>query len=550
MEKTNVQSEYILEIKNLTKQYDQKVVVDNINLKIKKGEFVTFLGPSGCGKTTTLRMIAGFERPEIGAIIFNGEDIGDLPPYKREVNTVFQKYALFPHLNVYNNIAFGLRIKKIDVDVVNKKGETVTKKIKLADKPVEQKIVKNGVETIKTVKFKKSYTLENYIDKKGRNKTRKVNLYEKFISDKVMRALKIVGLTDYEDRDVNSLSGGQQQRVAIARAIVNEPQILLLDEPLGALDLKMRQEMQLELKSMHKKLGITFIYVTHDQEEALTMSDTIVVMRDGKICQEGSPTDIYNEPQSAYVADFIGESNILNGVMLKDKEVLFLENKVKCVDKGFAENEPVDVVIRPEDWIIKDKDAGIFNAVITTCLFRGVHYEMEATVNGYTVIIHNTVKHEVGEEIGLSIAPFDIQIMKKELYTNTFDAEFISNTQIEILGATYDINLSSANADIEYDSESDTVRYRGNTINLIGKTLPVTVDFTGIDLADYEEDAPMAGNVVSMIYKGKNYLVTVKGNKDKNIAVETPYLWDDGDRVGILINKDNFRLDGSVLDEN
>lgn len=550
MENTNAQSEYILEIKNLTKQYDEKVVVDDINLKIKKGEFVTFLGPSGCGKTTTLRMIAGFERPEIGSIIFNGQDIGDLPPYKREVNTVFQKYALFPHLNVYNNIAFGLRIKKIEVETVNKKGETVIKKIKLADKPVEQKVIKNGVEITKTVKFKNSYTLENYVDKKGRSKTRKVNLYEKYISDKVMRALKIVGLTDYEDRDVNSLSGGQQQRVAIARAIVNEPQILLLDEPLGALDLKMRQEMQLELKSMHKKLGITFIYVTHDQEEALTMSDTIVVMRDGKICQEGSPTDIYNEPQSAYVADFIGESNILNGIMLKDKEVLFLETKVKCVDKGFAENEPVDVVIRPEDWLIKEKDAGIFNGVITACLFRGVHYEMEATVNGYTVIIHNTLKHDVGEEIGLSIAPFDIQIMKKELYTNTFDAKFISNSQIEILGATYDVNISSMNADIEYDSESDTVRYKGNTIELIGKTLPVTVDFTDIDLADYEEDAPMAGNVVSMIYKGKNYLVTVKGNKDKNIAVETPYLWDDGDRVGILINKDHFKLDGSTLDEN
>lgn len=550
MENINTQNEYILEIKNLTKQYDEKVVVDDINLKIKKGEFVTFLGPSGCGKTTTLRMIAGFERPEKGSIIFNGEDIGDLPPYKREVNTVFQKYALFPHLNVYNNIAFGLKIKKIDVEYTDKNGVVRTKKIKLADKPVEQKVIKKGVETIKTVKFKNSYTLENYIDKKGRSRTRKINLYEKFISDKVMRALKIVGLTDYEDRDVNSLSGGQQQRVAIARAIVNEPLILLLDEPLGALDLKMRQEMQLELKSMHKKLGITFIYVTHDQEEALTMSDTIVVMRDGKICQEGSPTDIYNEPQSAYVADFIGESNILNGIMLKDKEVNFLDRKVKCVDKGFAENEPVDVVVRPEDWVIKEKGAGIFDGEITACLFRGVHYEMEANVNGYTVIIHNTVKHDVGEEIGLSIAPFDIQIMKKELYTNTFDAKFISNTQIEILGATYDINIESMNAQLEYDSENDSLRYNGNSIDLIGKTLPVTVDFTDIDLADYEEDAPMAGNVVSMIYKGKNYLVTVKGNKDKNIAVETPYLWDDGDRVGILINKDNFRIDGSILDEN
>ena len=348
--KKNTQAEYIIELNGLTKIYDGKTVVDHINLKIKRGEFVTLLGPSGCGKTTTLRMIAGFERPEEGSITLEGKDIADLPPYKRPVNTVFQKYALFPHLNVYKNIAFGLKLKKVEVTKKNIFGKEVTKLVNMAYMPVEQKVVKkDGSEITKIVPFCRSYQMMTVSTKKGVKKLKKMNMYKKFIDDKVKHALKIVGLSGYEDRDVNSLSGGQQQRVAIARAIVNEPQILLLDEPLGALDLKMRQEMQLELKSMHKKLGITFIYVTHDQEEALTMSNTVVVMKDGKILQEGTPIEIYNEPTSAYVADFIGESNILDGVMPEDKKVVFAGAEFECVDTGFEPGEEVDVVIRPKD---------------------------------------------------------------------------------------------------------------------------------------------------------------------------------------------------------
>ncbi|MBQ6817836.1 MAG: ABC transporter ATP-binding protein, partial [Bacilli bacterium] len=291
----------IIELKNVSKQYGDNLVVEDFNFYVRKGEFVTFLGPSGCGKTTTLRMIAGFEMPTKGEILLNGNNICDLPPYKRPVNTVFQRYALFPHLDVYDNVAFGLKLKKIETGRVDKKGNPTYRK----------------------------YTKEE-------------------IEEKVKKALKIVDLEEFEWRDINTLSGGQQQRVAIARAIVNEPQILLLDEPLGALDLKMRKEMQLELKEMHRKLGITFIYVTHDQEEALTMSDKIVVMNRGEIQQVGSPEEIYNEPANRYVANFIGESNILRGTMLEDYKVRFDDITFDCVDFGFKANEQVDVVIRPE----------------------------------------------------------------------------------------------------------------------------------------------------------------------------------------------------------
>ncbi|MEG2456770.1 MAG: ABC transporter ATP-binding protein, partial [Clostridia bacterium] len=305
----------IIEIKDVSKVYDGKTVVKNETISIKHGEFVTLLGPSGCGKTTTLRMIAGFEMPDSGKILFDGKDITTLPPHERKVNTVFQKYALFPHLNVFNNIAFGLKLKMIP------DGTT-------------------------------------YTTKKGKVYENLRKLTKEEIETKVNKALKMVDLEDYGHRYVDSLSGGQQQRVAIARAIVNEPKVLLLDEPLGALDLKMRQDMQIELMDMHKNLGITFIYVTHDQEEALTMSDKIVVMRDGEIQQIGCPTAIYNEPANEFVANFIGESNIIDGVMLCDYEVLFEDKKFTCVDKGFAPNEKVDVVIRPEDLDIVPKENG------------------------------------------------------------------------------------------------------------------------------------------------------------------------------------------------
>ncbi|MBR4080625.1 MAG: ABC transporter ATP-binding protein, partial [Clostridia bacterium] len=308
-----VEKEHLIDLKNISKEYDGVTVLDNINLYIRKKEFVTLLGPSGCGKTTTLRIIGGFETPTTGEVLFEGKDIAHLPPYKRQVNTVFQKYALFPHLNVFDNIAFGLKLRKLP------KAE---------------------------------------------------------IARKVDYMLDLVNLSGYGKRHVDALSGGQQQRVAIARALVNEPEVLLLDEPLGALDLKLRKEMQLEIKNMQQRLGITFLYVTHDQEEALTMSDTIVIMRDGRIQQIGDPKRIYDEPTNAFVADFIGESNILRGTMIRDELVSFADHDFPCVDYGFGENTPVDVVIRPEDIMIVGEDVGQLVGTIKSVLFKGVHYEM------------------------------------------------------------------------------------------------------------------------------------------------------------------------------
>ncbi len=339
---------------NLCKKYDDELIVDNLDIWVKKNEFLTLLGPSGCGKTTTLRMIAGFETPSSGDILFNGESIKDTPANERKINTVFQKYALFPHLNVYENIAFGLRIKKVS---------------------------------------------------------------ESEISKKVEKMLKLVNLVGYGKRKIDSLSGGQQQRIAIARALVNEPEVLLLDEPLGALDLKLRKEMQLELKAMQKEVGITFIYVTHDQEEALTMSDKIIVMNYGQIQQIGSPTDIYNEPENAFVADFIGESNIFGGIMKKDFLVSYENIDLECLDKGFDENEEIDMVIRPEDVNIVSRDEAQIKATVTSVVFKGVHYEMTLDVNGVEWLSHSTDKWEVGEEVGIYLTPDDIHIMKKSEYS-------------------------------------------------------------------------------------------------------------------------------------
>ena len=343
-------SENIIELKNISKQYEDNTVLDNLSLNIRKNEFVTLLGPSGCGKTTTLKIIAGFETADSGSIMFKNKDISDIPPYKRQLNTVFQKYALFPHMNVYEKIAFGLKIKKLSKDEIDKK---------------------------------------------------------------VKEMLRMVSLSGFEKRSIESLSGGQQQRVAIARALVNEPEVLLLDEPLGALDLKLRKEMQLELKKIQQELGITFIFVTHDQEEALTMSDTIVVMNKGVIQQKGTPEDIYNEPANAFVADFIGESNILDGVMVEDFKVIFADREFECVDKGFEPNEDIDVVIRPEDFKIVKSEKGMLKGTVKSVIFKGVHYEMVVEENNRTWILHNTKFAEVDSEIGLDIYPEDIHIMKK-----------------------------------------------------------------------------------------------------------------------------------------
>ena len=342
--------ENIIELRNLSKRYDDNQVLDNLSLDIKKNEFLTLLGPSGCGKTTTLKIIAGFEYADEGKVLFEEKDITDIPPYERQINTVFQKYALFPHMNIYENIAFGLKIKKMPKDEIDKK---------------------------------------------------------------VKEMLKLVALEGFENRQVESLSGGQQQRVAIARALVNEPKVLLLDEPLGALDLKLRKEMQMELKKIQKKLGITFIFVTHDQEEALTMSDKIIVMNKGKIQQMGTPQDIYNEPENSFVARFIGESNIFDGVMLEDYLVEFCSTKFKCVDKDFEKNENIEVVIRPEDIKMVAPQKGMLKGKVTSVLFKGVHYEIEVNENGRKWILHNTQSAIVGSELGLDIYPEDIHIMRK-----------------------------------------------------------------------------------------------------------------------------------------
>lgn len=347
----------LVELKNISKSYDGEPVLSNVNLYINDSEFITLLGPSGCGKTTTLRMIGGFETPDEGDVYFNGVKINDVPPYKRHVNTVFQKYALFPHLNVYDNIAFGLRIAKVD---------------------------------------------------------------EAEIRERVSEMLALVNLRGFEKRNVSLLSGGQQQRVAIARALINKPKVLLLDEPLGALDLKLRKDMQVELKNIQTKTGITFIYVTHDQEEALSMSDTVIVMDKGKIQQIGSPVDIYNEPQNAFVADFIGESNIIDGVMKKDFLVQINGRDFDCLDSGFSVNESVDVVIRPEDVDIVPPMQGMLEGVVTSVTFLGVHYEIIVDIAGFKWMIQTTDKHEIDETVGLYIEPDAIHIMKKSEYSGQF----------------------------------------------------------------------------------------------------------------------------------
>lgn len=339
---------YVIELKNVTKSFGDNVILKNFDFKVKKDEFLTILGPSGCGKTTILRLIGGFEEPDEGKILFNGEDITNKEAYERKINTVFQKYALFPHMNVYKNIAFGLNIKKMDKNL---------------------------------------------------------------IKEKVREVLKLVNLSGFENREIESLSGGQQQRIAIARALVNEPEVLLLDEPLGALDLKLRQAMQIELKRIQKSVGITFIYVTHDQEEALSMSDTVVVLNDGEIQQMDSPLNIYNEPKNAFVADFIGESNIIKAKMLEDYNVRFLDYDFPCVDSGFNNMENVEVVVRPEDVLLVDENYQI-EGTVTSLVFKGVHYEMTVDVDGYSMLVQSTEKREVGEKTGIIIKPDLIHVMR------------------------------------------------------------------------------------------------------------------------------------------
>lgn len=445
---------YIIEIDHVSKWFGDKQVLDDVSLFVRKGEFVTILGPSGCGKTTLLRILAGFNTPSDGAVRMDGTDITQVPPYERPMNTVFQRYALFPHLNVYDNIAFGLKLKKEDDDSIDRQ---------------------------------------------------------------VRRVLKLVGLTDYEERDVDSLSGGQQQRVAIARAIINRPKVLLLDEPLAALDLKMRKDMQMELKQMHKELGITFIYVTHDQEEALTLSDTIVVMNKGKVQQIGRPTDIYNEPVNPFVADFIGDSNILNGIMVEDRKVQFMYHEFECVDEGFQPNEHVDVVLRPEDiYIMARNSNAMLNGKVEACIFKGVHYEMTViTDSGYELTIQDYNMFEVGQEVSLIIKPSDIHVMHRESFLNSIAGTLKDSTHVEMLGGVFECPQQTG-----IEPGADVI---------------AQVEFDDVELMDYTEEGGAAGTVTFILFKGKNYQLTVTSDNGDDIIVNTNDVWDDGDMVGIRI---------------
>ncbi len=398
----------IINLSNITVTYDGERVLKDISLYIRDKEFVTLLGPSGCGKTTTLRIIGGFVEPDSGDIFFDGKKINDLPPHKRQVNTVFQRYALFPHLNVYDNIAFGLRVQKMD---------------------------------------------------------------EKEIKQRVLSMLKLVNLEGYQRRRITALSGGQQQRIAIARALVNRPRVLLLDEPLGALDLQLRKEMQIELKRMQQQLDITFIYVTHDQEEALTMSDTIVVMNNGTIQQIGTPQDIYNEPKNTFVARFIGESNILDGIMLEDYKVAFADRIYECVDKGFTSNEEVDVVIRPEDIKICPANDNLLTGFVESVTFKGVHYEMIVDSYDMKWKIHSTKAAQEGAIVGLDFTPEDIHIMRKSI--NVIDAVMYDNYSVCIMGKNYECteNCLLYNESVQVSVDADSISLTAPSSELITGTV-------------------------------------------------------------------------------
>ena len=488
--------DYIIELKNVRKKFDDATdyVVEEFNLKIKKGEFVTFLGPSGCGKTTTLRMIAGFDTPTEGQILLKGVDISSLPPYKRPINTVFQKYALFPTMNVYENIAFGLKMKKVPV--------TVTK---------------NGKEV-----------------------TKMVHLSKDVIQKKVKKALEIVDMEDFESRNIQTLSGGQQQRVAIARAIVNEPEILLLDEPLGALDLKMRKEMQLELKAMHKKLGITFIYVTHDQEEALTMSDTIVVMSDGFIQQVGKPKEIYDEPANAFVADFIGESNIYTGTIFPDHKVKILNQLFEMVDT-FPLHQKVDVVIRPEDVIIKEQDQGTVNGKIVSKIFKGIHYQYVIMVGKNEVTAQSTESWPVDSIVSISVLPNNIHVMKRNIEVNIYDGYITKNNKVCFADFDWECDVTTLVKNSHINEEGYLQTEDGAEYDLSDCEVKVYVDLDKVIMDDKVDECDVKGQIIQLVYKGDHYQYLVRNESD-DFIVDSEWTWNEGDIVGIRINPENIKL--------
>ena len=491
----------IISLQGVNKTFGNNTVVDNFNLDITKGEFVTFLGPSGCGKTTTLRMIAGFETPTSGQILLNGEDITKIPPHKRPINTVFQRYALFPYLDVYDNVAFGLKLKKIPYEATDRKGNKVTK---------------------------------------YRHYTRKE------IDDKVMHALKVIDLEDLENRDISTLSGGQQQRVAIARAIVNEPEILLLDEPLGALDLKMRKEMQLELKEMHKKIGITFIYVTHDQEEALTMSDTIVVMSNGVIQQVGKPIDIYNEPVNAFVANFIGESNIYNATMVGKLKVKFLNHVFDCVD-DFPINEKVEVVVRPEDVLMSkikgEPKAGDLVGKIVTKIFKGIHYEYVIMVGKSELVAQSTKDYDIDSVVSIDVEADTIQIMKKDMTTNTYPEAYLDkNNKLIIYDAEFDVDVTQLLKGSKVDEELYLIGPDGKKYDLDDADVIAKIGFNDIEIVDGYDNGNANGVIVDTIYKGDHYSVLVRTQEEEDFFVDTVDTWNEGDLVSIKVDPSKIEL--------
>ena len=469
----------IIELRNIKKVFDDTVVVEDFNLEVKKGEFVTFLGPSGCGKTTTLRMIAGFEFPTEGEILLNGEDISHLPPNLRPINTVFQRYALFPHMNVYDNVAFGLNLKHLPKSVIN---------------------------------------------------------------EKVKNVLEVVDLEGFEKRQISTLSGGQQQRIAIARAIVNEPDILLLDEPLGALDLKMRKEMQLELKSMHERLGITFIYVTHDQEEALTMSDKVVVMSDGMIQQIGTPEEIYNEPKNAFVADFIGESNIFEGKMAASMTVSFCGAEFPCVD-NVPKDTRVDVVVRPEDVVITRPVDGQIRGVVDSAVFKGMYYEITAILpDENEVVIQTTRNVRPGEEIGMRIGPDEIHVMPAGVLMNVFDGTITKEGRAAFAGGEYEWDLRQLFDGSVQNGPCSVVTEGGEEINLEGIEVTVEVPVKAVSMSDEQRDYRADGNIISFIYKGNHYNYTVRTATEEDFVLDEDDLWNEGDHVSLMIPKEQIIL--------
>lgn len=470
-------SKRLIDLQHITKSFDGQTVLDDLNLYIRENEFLTLLGPSGCGKTTTLRIIGGFESPDSGNVIFDGKNMTGLAPNERQLNTVFQKYALFPHMTIAENIAFGLKIKK------------------------------------------KS---------------------KAYIDDKIKYALKLVNLEGFGKRSVDSLSGGQQQRIAIARAIVNEPKVLLLDEPLGALDLKLRQDMQYELIRLKNELGITFIYVTHDQEEALTMSDKIVVMSEGRIQQVGEPEDIYNEPKNAFVADFIGESNIFNGIMTGKYRVRFCGAEFICVD-DVENGTMIDAVLRPEDIQITPPGEGTIQGEVTSVVFKGVHYEITVQSGKNEIVIQSTRKAQVGSRVGLTVDPEGIHIMIAENTVNKFEVSVKSGCRLDFLDGAFDFDITKLIPGSRMTEGEILVDAHGDEVDVSALHVIVSIKPEDISMSDDEEAGVVKGHIINLIYKGDHYRYIVRTDDDEDFIVRDEYLWNMDDYVSLIIPRDKLQ---------